>query len=244
MRRWSESNSDHARVYNEIKAMVIDYRFRPGEQLRIGELADRLRVSSTPIREALIRLQAESLLDPVPRRGFFAKTLTSREMIDLYQFGFLIVKQTLERHFDAIDIATCDGLVSAHGATVASDQAPDQPERPARRYARYLEQLYEKVVFLSRNEVMIATIRNFVDRTHYVRVIDLEVPRRYDNALHAISEILAALEQRDVGRIIATLERELSLKIAIMPALVREGVSRAYTSVDAPPRTTAIASTA
>jgi len=41
-----------------------------------SELTAHLRMSATPIRETLIRLQAEELLDTTPRRGFFVKTIT------------------------------------------------------------------------------------------------------------------------------------------------------------------------
>jgi DNA-binding GntR family transcriptional regulator len=109
---------DHARVYNELKAMIMAYRFRPGEQLLIGELADRLGVSSTPIREALIRLQAESLLAPMYRRGFFARALSAKEMIDLYGCGTLILKQALLDSRSVIDARTLEdfhaGVLATH----------------------------------------------------------------------------------------------------------------------------------
>jgi DNA-binding GntR family transcriptional regulator len=92
-----DSNSEHTRVYRSLKVVTINYLFRPGEQLMIGELAERLRVSSTSVRETLIRLQAESLLDTTPRRGFFAKTLSIKEMVDLFQFRFLILKSAIEQ---------------------------------------------------------------------------------------------------------------------------------------------------
>jgi hypothetical protein len=47
-----------------------------GEQLLIGPLVDQLKVSLAPVRETLIRLRTEGLLDNAPRRGFFAKALT------------------------------------------------------------------------------------------------------------------------------------------------------------------------
>src|SRR5712671_1320379 len=92
----SDLRSDLTKVYEALKAEVVNYRFRPGEQIRIAELADHLRVSSTPVREALIRLEAEGLLDVAPRRGFFAKTLDLNEMIDLVQYQFFLLKSAVE----------------------------------------------------------------------------------------------------------------------------------------------------
>ena len=87
--RQNDTSTDPAPVYSELKNMVREHRFRPGEQLLIGGLAARLRVSSTPVREALVRLQAEHLLASASRRGFFMKLLTCQEMIDLHECIFL-----------------------------------------------------------------------------------------------------------------------------------------------------------
>ena len=76
--------------------MLVEYRFGPDAQLTICELADHLRVSATPVRESLIRLRAESFLDPAPRRGFFVKPLCSREMKELHELIFSILKQSVQ----------------------------------------------------------------------------------------------------------------------------------------------------
>ena len=101
----SDHTPIHASPYEWLKKMTVDCCFRPGEQLIIGQLAGRLRVSQTPIREALIRLQSEALLDTMPRRGFFARTLGSKEMISVLQFKFAILKFSVEQAIHPLDRA-------------------------------------------------------------------------------------------------------------------------------------------
>jgi DNA-binding GntR family transcriptional regulator len=226
-----ECHHDHARVYNELKAMIVAYRFRPGEQLLIGELADRLGVSSTPIREALIRLQAESLLAPMHRRGFFARTLSVKEMIDLYACGTLILKQALVDSVSAADARTLEdfhaGVLARAQAFAANEVETLAPAR-VQQCAEHLEQAYQAIASFSKNDVMLFTIRNIIDRTHYVRMIDLEAPKRFNCCLRAIAEVACALQSRDIDSAIATLDRDFKRKIECMPAIIREGVSRAY----------------
>ena len=74
---------------------------------------------------------------------------------------------------------------------------------------------------------MLCTARNIIDRTHYVRLIDLEAEHRRCCASQAIDDLRHAL-QNDARGAVAVLERELNGQIANMPALVREGVSRAH----------------
>src|SRR5262245_23748102 len=87
---------DHGRVYGWLKTMLVEYRFGPDAQLTICEVADHLRVSATPVRESLIRLRAESFLDTAPRRGFFVRPLCCREMKELHELIFSILRQSVQ----------------------------------------------------------------------------------------------------------------------------------------------------
>jgi DNA-binding GntR family transcriptional regulator len=226
-----EGHHDQARVYNELKGMVMAYRFRPGEQLPIGELADRLGVSSTPIREALIRLQAESLLEPMPRRGFFARTLSTKEMIDLYSCSAMMLKQALLDGKHAVNVRILENFypsVLATAPALAASDTETMDEARVQQCADHVEQAYQMIASFSRNDVMLSTIRNFIDRTHYVRLIDLETPKRFNCALCTVSDVAIALRSRDIDRAIVTLDRSFKLKIDWMPTITKEGVRRAY----------------
>ena len=229
----SDSNHDHARVYNELKAMVRSYRFRPGEQLLIGELADWLRVSSTPVREALIRLQTEDLLDPMPRRGFFARILSAKEMIDLYELCALILKRAIVHSKHGIDARTLEEFRACAQTTTprafpANDDIDVVPDARVKQCADYVERIYRKIACFSRNEVMIASMGNIIDRTHYIRRIDLEMPDRFNQVLRGISDIIAAVQAGDVTRAVAALDRDLRCSTECLPAIIREGINRAY----------------
>ena len=215
----------HDRVYNELKAIVIAYRFRPGEQLLIGELADRLRVSSTPVREALIRLQAENLLDPVHRRGFFARELCAKEMIDLYECAALLLKRAL-----AQGKQEDSSRVFGASAPVTENESDAVPEDRVRQCAAYLEQVYDGIACLSHNDLLISMVRNIMDRTHYVRLVDLEAPARFNHVLAGIREVATSLQAGDVDRAADVLEQDFRLVIARMPEIVGEGINRVYLS--------------
>ena len=79
------SDSIVDRVYEQLKAMAVSYEFKPGERLNEGELAKRLGVSRTPLREALNRLNTEGFLRFTPGKGFFCRELDAHEIFDLYE---------------------------------------------------------------------------------------------------------------------------------------------------------------
>jgi DNA-binding GntR family transcriptional regulator len=78
-------------TYDAIKAMILDHEISPGEHVGIDELARRLAVSQTPVREALARLESDGLVTKIPLRGYEATDLLTVQQFDeLYQFRSLI----------------------------------------------------------------------------------------------------------------------------------------------------------
>jgi len=234
--QWLEDNSDHS-VYGQLKAMTVNYCFRPHEQLMIGELADRLHVSSTPVREALIRLQTEALLDTTPRRGFFAKTLNLKEMIDLARFQFVILSSSVEHAVHRLDgapgmvpslVPTADGEIDiASMIDTLAERPLDQPNDDV----RWVEQVSVRIAALSENDVMMRAVDNVNDRTHYVRTIDLGDPERFGEVRRSIDALSSALGKKDTAAALDVLKRDLDGQIDRMPTLVKEGINRAYSSL-------------
>jgi DNA-binding GntR family transcriptional regulator len=65
-----ESNSVAMLAYDQIRALILGGEMSPGARLSQLDLADRLGISRTPVREALRRLAGEGLVDALPQRGF------------------------------------------------------------------------------------------------------------------------------------------------------------------------------
>ena len=73
-----------------IKQAILENEAEPGSQLKIDELAEKLGVSRTPIREALLRLKQEGMVISVPRLGFFVYGMTKKEFKDLFELRQII----------------------------------------------------------------------------------------------------------------------------------------------------------
>lgn len=71
-----------AQVYGLLKRMIIGLVFKPNEALSEKELAVRLGVSRTPVREALIRLADETLVDVFPQRGTVVSPIRVAEVME------------------------------------------------------------------------------------------------------------------------------------------------------------------
>lgn len=86
----------HARLaeyaYSAIRNDILAGRFGPRGRLVQDELARRLGISRTPVREAMVRLEHEGLVTLVPRRGAVVNRITPQEVLDIYE-----VREELER---------------------------------------------------------------------------------------------------------------------------------------------------
>lgn len=78
-----------------VRAMIVDGRLRPGERINEVHLAEALKVSRTPLREALSRLVAEEAVEAVPRRGYFVRPLTVDELEQLYDIRPILDPEAL-----------------------------------------------------------------------------------------------------------------------------------------------------
>jgi DNA-binding GntR family transcriptional regulator len=73
-----------------IREAIVDGRLAPGKRLKEEELARELGISRTPVREALLLLQAEGLVEATPNRGATVRAHTASDLDDLYQLRALL----------------------------------------------------------------------------------------------------------------------------------------------------------
>lgn len=72
-------------VYRELRSAICEGRIPAGERLVQNTLADQLGISRTPVRDALLRLSQEGLVEPSPvRGGYLVSDFTEREVFDIY----------------------------------------------------------------------------------------------------------------------------------------------------------------
>ncbi len=73
-----------AAVYARIVALIVSAEYRPGSVLTEAALSRAMGVSRTPVREALLRLEAEGVLESTLARGFMLRALSRSEAAELY----------------------------------------------------------------------------------------------------------------------------------------------------------------
>jgi DNA-binding GntR family transcriptional regulator len=113
------------RATEALRHMIVRRQLPPGQQIRQVEVAERLGLSRSPIREALSSLVAEGLVTHAPRRGYFAARMDGDHLTQIYRMRELLETEVLRtaRRPDPVDVdrladvnarigrATCDHAV-------------------------------------------------------------------------------------------------------------------------------------
>lgn len=91
-------------VYDRINTLIFNHDIAPGSRVNIDSLATKIKVSQTPVREALARLESDGLIQKEPLKGYRATQLLSiKELNDLFEFRLLIEPWAAEQAAKLID---------------------------------------------------------------------------------------------------------------------------------------------
>lgn len=92
------------RVYTELKRAILEGHFPPGELLPEDFLTNATGASRTPVREALVQLQGEGLVEIVPRKGARVLEMNSEELAELVEARVLLETVFFDRAIDKIPL--------------------------------------------------------------------------------------------------------------------------------------------
>ncbi len=183
-------------AYQILREKIVSKEFAPGQRLDLNAIEKKLGISRTPLKEALLRLEAEGLIVIVPRSGTFisdpgpeeiAESFDVRAALEIYA-----VKLTVERATDK-EIGELRAIVQELADLAA------KKDRDA-IYPRYLaldHQFHQQLVALAGNERLCqAHVRENV-HAQMARIRYRRSERELDLAEEEHKRIIAALEARD-----------------------------------------------
>jgi DNA-binding GntR family transcriptional regulator len=113
------------RVAAWVRENIIVGQLPAGQFLRTESLADQLKVSATPVREALMILQSEGAVRWEPRRGFRVISVSDQDIHDLFEVQAFIAGELAARAAEALDAVAVDGLRELQARLEAAAEVGD-----------------------------------------------------------------------------------------------------------------------
>ena len=183
------------RIYKHLKRNIINGVYEPGERLQETDLAEKLNVSRTPVREAFNRLGAEGLVTITPRRGVFVTDLTPKNINDLYELRealeILAVRLALPKMTDG-NLETMHKLV---------EKAKSLNTKEDSKYFFELDkEFHDTLIELTGNTYLIDTNRRLGSGIHLTRMMRCDEFSMHEKTLQEHEGILEALSNNDIER--------------------------------------------
>jgi DNA-binding GntR family transcriptional regulator len=204
-------------VYSRLRELTTLGHFKPGEQLHVGRLSTLLRVSATPIREALLRLYGEHLIGAESKRGFYLPLISVDEACELYACACMVVvwalrDEALVENSRRMQPAVLGRLKELRHAR--HSLAADRTGLP--------EAVFSYIVSLARNQVAIRIFEHVMARTHVLRMLELEQLDDQNAEIEYLEHLMNLLAEGRTANMIDMIQTALKMKQARLPDLVKE----------------------
>lgn len=183
-----------AKIACDIGSEIIQGQFHPGDDLNSVELSRRFKTSRTPIREALVLLEKEGLVDIPPRRRPRVKILTVDEIKDIYEARaalFALMGQAVALH------ATRQDIVNLEENLAALRKHHKKHDLEAFLWANV--NFFDLITQLANNRTIQAILDSLLLRTLPLRRLSLSLPGRMTASLDDATRLVLAFKQRDTN---------------------------------------------
>ena len=190
-------------VYRVLQEAIISHVLQPGQRLTEEQLAGLFSVSRTPVREAIVRLEAEHFAERIPRRGIVVSRVSRQEIVDVY-----VVREAsdgLAAYLAALH-ATPTDISRLEWINQQFSDAAEAPEHDLPELAALNLHFHEVLADASKNTLLMT----FVKQVH-------NIIRRFGNTTFRDPERvrITAVEHARLVEAIKSGDAELARQVAI-----------------------------
>jgi DNA-binding GntR family transcriptional regulator len=176
-------------AYDALRAAIQNGKLAPGQRIVEADIGEWLKVSRTPVREALRQLQSEGMIEP-KSGGMAVVSLDLRAISELYA-----IRETLEgaaaalaaRHADPTEIAMLQSMIAAHRESTGD----------ARAQAHHNHVFHEQLYHAAHNRFLLKSTQALRDSLVLLGPTTLALPARAAAAWAEHDEVVAAIAAHD-----------------------------------------------
>lgn len=97
-------------IYQRLRSEVLSCVLRPGQQIQERDLVARFQVSKSPIRDALLRLEAQGLVEVLPRKGYRVRRIDIKDVRDMYGLRHILERECITLMIETAPDEVLEGL--------------------------------------------------------------------------------------------------------------------------------------
>ena len=179
-------------VFNTLRQAILRGELKPGERLLEIQLANKLGVSRTPIREAIRKLELEGLVLMIPRRGAEVAEITEKSLRDVLEVRGALEELAVDLACDRITNEDIQNLKEAAKEFEAALQGGDVTE-----YAEADVKFHDIIYHATDNQRLIQLLYNLREQMYRYRVEYLKRKEMHSILLEEHEHIIECIEKRD-----------------------------------------------
>ena len=204
-------------VFQTLREAILKGELKPGERLMELQLAAKLGVSRTPIREAIRMLEQEGLAVTIPRKGAEVAKMTEKDMEDVLQ-----IRDALDELAASI---ACEQISKEQLKEL--EQTMQEFEKSIRtgevkRIAEADVHFHDIIYQSTGNPKLVNMLSNLREQMYRYRVEYLKDQRNYPTLVQEHSEIVEGLAEKNKEKVTAAMHRHVRNQVAAVKEIIRE----------------------
>jgi DNA-binding GntR family transcriptional regulator len=204
-------------VFNTLREAILRGDLVPGERLMELQLASKLGVSRTPIREAIRMLEQEGLAITIPRKGAIVAGMTEKEMQDVLE-----IREALEEL--SVQVA-CDKITDEEIAQLRKNMKNFQRSLETgdlKKMAQADVEFHDVIYQATDNQKLINMLNNLREQMYRYRVEYLKNPDNHQQLLDEHEAIYQGIVTKDKDAVTAMMRKHISNQVDVVKNIIRE----------------------
>ena len=202
-------------VFNTLRQAILKGEFQPGERLMEIQLAQRLGVSRTPIREAIRKLELEGLVIMIPRKGAEVAKITEKNMRDVLEVRLALEKLAMELACQRITEEEIKQLEVSnqqfYQTTVSKDLLT---------MAQADERFHDVIYNATKNKRLIQMLNNLREQMYRYRIEYIKDIETHEEIVKEHEDILQALREKNLEAASAMIQNHIENQTAAISGFI------------------------
>ena len=204
-------------VFNTLREAILKGELKPGERLMELQLAAKLGVSRTPIREAIRMLEQEGLAVTIPRKGAEVAKMTEKDMEDVLQIREALDELAAKIACEQISEEQLEELVATMHEFEESTKT-DNVKKIAEADVKFYDIIYQS----TGNPKLVNMLNNLREQMYRYRVEYLKDENNYPTLMKEHKDIVEGLVRKNKTQVTETMHQHVKNQAVAVKAMIQE----------------------
>lgn len=204
-------------VFNTLREAILRGDLVPGERLMELQLAAKLGVSRTPIREAIRMLEQEGLAITIPRKGAIVAGMTEKDMQDVLEIREALEELSVQVACDKI---TAEEIAKLHRNMKNFEQSLKSGD--LKQMAQADVEFHDVIYQATDNPKLINMLNNLREQMYRYRVEYLKNPQNHEQLLLEHEAIYKGIVKKDKHAVTNMIRKHISNQVDVVKHMIRE----------------------